>query len=67
MRCIALDPDFAKRSTRQFVCGGMAGTVVLHEKGWLGQKETILHTGESPIWSTEWRANLVAWATDEVR
>lgn len=67
MRTIALEPNFAKRGTRAFVCGGMAGALVLHEKGWLGHKETVLHPGESPVWQVRWRANLISWAVDLVR
>ncbi|KII94565.1 hypothetical protein PLICRDRAFT_97705 [Plicaturopsis crispa FD-325 SS-3] len=64
MRTVALEPSFAKRSTRAFVCGGMAGSLVLREKGWLGHKETVLHTGEGPIWHVRWRGRLIAWAND---
>ncbi|GAA6021958.1 hypothetical protein JCM11491_000307 [Sporobolomyces phaffii] len=64
MRCVALEPNFSKRSTRQFVSGGMAGSLVLSEKGWLGHKETVLYSGEGPIWATEWRGTLIAWASD---
>jgi vacuolar protein sorting-associated protein 41 len=61
-----MEPGFAKRSTRAFVCGGMAGNLVLHEKGWLGHKETVLHSGEGPIWQVRWRERLIAWANDLV-
>ncbi|KAI8982914.1 vacuolar protein sorting-associated protein 41 [Trametes punicea] len=64
VRTVALEPNFAKSSTRSVVSGGMAGNLVLHEKGWLGYKETILHTGEGPIWQVRWRENLIAWAND---
>ncbi|KAJ7195868.1 vacuolar assembling protein VPS41 [Mycena rebaudengoi] len=64
MRTVALEPNFAKRTTRAFVCGGMAGNLVLHEKGWLGHKETVLHLGEGPIWQVRWRGRLIAWAND---
>ncbi|WRT70170.1 uncharacterized protein IL334_007164 [Kwoniella shivajii] len=64
MRAIALEPGFAKKNTRAFVCGGMAGNLILQEKGWLGYKEQILHSGEGPIWAIEWRGNLIAWAND---
>ncbi|KAJ6450316.1 hypothetical protein C8R47DRAFT_998937 [Mycena vitilis] len=64
MRSVALEPNFAKRTTRAFVCGGMAGNLVLHEKGWLGHKETVLHLGEGPIWQIRWRGRLIAWAND---
>ncbi|KAK4056323.1 Vacuolar protein sorting-associated protein 41 [Microbotryomycetes sp. JL221] len=64
MRCVSLDPNFGKRNTMQLVSGGLAGNLVLHEKGWLGHKETILHSGEGPIWATAWRGTLIAWAND---
>ncbi|SCV72404.1 BQ2448_3941 [Microbotryum intermedium] len=64
MRCVALEPNFGKRNTRQLVSGGMAGNLILHEKGWLGYKETTLFSGEGPIWTVAWRANLIAWTSD---
>nr|XP_019044083.1 vacuolar protein sorting 41 [Kwoniella bestiolae CBS 10118]OCF23013.1 vacuolar protein sorting 41 [Kwoniella bestiolae CBS 10118] len=64
MRAIALEPGFAKKNTRAFVCGGMAGNLIMQEKGWLGYKEQIIHSGEGPIWAIEWRGNLIAWAND---
>lgn len=67
MRTVALEPNFSKRSTRAFVCGGMAGNLSLREKGWLGHKETILHLNEGPIWQVRWRSRLIAWANDLVR
>jgi len=66
-RCVALDPEYSRRSNHHFVTGGMAGKLILHERGWLGQKEVVLHSGESPVWAASWRTNLIAWATDEVR
>ncbi|KAF9266084.1 vacuolar assembling protein VPS41 [Marasmius fiardii PR-910] len=64
MRTITLEPNFGKRSTRGFVCGGLAGTLVLREKGWLGHTETTLHLGEGPIWQARWQGRLIAWAND---
>ncbi|EMD40305.1 hypothetical protein CERSUDRAFT_121110 [Gelatoporia subvermispora B] len=64
LRTVALEPNFAKSSTRGVVCGGMAGTLILHEKGWLGYKETVLHANEGPIWQVQWRGRLIAWAND---
>ena len=66
MRSLALEPNFSKRGTRSFVCGGLAGNLILHEKGWLGYKETTLHNGEGPIWHIRWRGALIAWANDLV-
>ncbi|KAF8887029.1 vacuolar assembling protein VPS41 [Gymnopilus junonius] len=64
MRTVAMEPNFAKKGTRAFVCGGLSGTLVLREKGWLGHKETTLHQGEGPIWMVRWRGRLIAWAND---
>ena len=66
MRTVAMEPNFGRRSTRAFVCGGLSGALVLREKGWLGYKETTIHQGEGPIWQVRWRAHLVAWANDNV-
>ncbi len=38
----------------------------MHEKGWLGHKEQMLHSGEGPIYAIQWRNNLIAWANDLV-
>ncbi|KAK4049400.1 Vacuolar protein sorting-associated protein 41 [Microbotryomycetes sp. JL201] len=64
MKCVSLDPHFGKRNTMQLVSGGMAGKLIMHEKGWLGHKETVLHSGEGPIWATAWSGTLIAWAND---
>ena len=66
MRTVAMEPNFAKRGTRAFVCGGLSGALVMREKGWLGHKETTLHVGEGPIWQVRWRGRLIAWANDLV-
>ena len=67
MQAVALEPGFAKKASRTFVCGGMAGNLIMQEKGWLGYKEQIIHSGEGPIWAIEWRGELIAWANDLVR
>ncbi|KAI6043752.1 hypothetical protein EDC04DRAFT_2951962 [Pisolithus marmoratus] len=64
IRTVALEPNFAKKSTRAFICGGLAGKLVLREKGWLGHKESVLHSGEGPIWNVRWRSHLIAWTND---
>lgn len=33
LKCVALDPDFSRKATFQFVSGGLAGQLVLNEKG----------------------------------
>ena len=64
VRAISLEPQISTRGSRAFVCGGMAGQLEMHEKSWLGHKQTILHSGEGPIWTTSWRGTLIAWAND---
>lgn len=64
VRTLALEPHFGRRSSRAFVCGGMAGTLVLREKRWFGHKETVLHAGEGPVFASAWRARWIAWAND---
>jgi hypothetical protein len=66
MRTVAMEPNFAKKSSRAFVCGGLSGSLVMREKGWLGHKETTIHSGEGPIWQVRWRGQLIAWANDTV-
>ncbi|KAF9535140.1 vacuolar assembling protein VPS41 [Crepidotus variabilis] len=64
MRTVAMEPNFAKKGSRAFVCGGLSGALVLREKGWLGHKDTTLYQGEGPIWQVRWRSKLIAWAND---
>ena len=77
VRCVVLDPDYAKSSSRRVVSGGMAGNLVLSEKGsrnlqhelragWFGSSETTLHSGEGPIYAISWRGPYIAWANDAV-
>ncbi|CAG8500991.1 4625_t:CDS:10 [Ambispora gerdemannii] len=68
LKCVALDPNFSRNATGQFVSGGLAGQLILHEKGtvgWFGNNvDTILHQGEGPIYAVKWRGSLIAWAND---
>ncbi|RXW18809.1 hypothetical protein EST38_g7044 [Candolleomyces aberdarensis] len=72
MRTIALEPSFAsKRSTRAFVAGGLAGNLILYDKGWLGHRETVISSNEGPIWQVRWvdgtttgSGGFIAWAND---
>ncbi|CAG8660098.1 10427_t:CDS:10, partial [Acaulospora colombiana] len=67
LKCVALDPDFSKKDTQQFVSGGLAGQLILNEKGWFGHKQdrVLQHSGEGPIYAVRWRGNLIAYANDE--
>lgn len=77
VRCVVLDPEYAKSSSRRVVSGGMAGQLILSEKGtqgiplrftigWFGNSETTLHSGEGPIYTISWRGPYIAWANDAV-
>lgn len=76
MRTIALEPDYATKASKAYVCGGMAGEVVLQSQGWLGnfgmglvggRSSLVINRGEEndgPIWITRWRGDRIAWAND---
>ncbi|KAJ1976237.1 Vacuolar protein sorting-associated protein 41 [Dimargaris verticillata] len=64
MKCIALHPEYRNQPSRPFVAGGMAGDLVLSERGWLGKKDTLLHSGEGPVFNVQWRHTFIAWACD---
>ncbi|KAM9957832.1 hypothetical protein ACTFIW_012804 [Dictyostelium discoideum] len=62
---IALDPEFTNKNTRQFVSGGKQGQLVMNSKGWFRSKETIIHSGEGPIYAIKWSGIFIAWANDQ--
>lgn len=64
MKAIALDPDYAKKSSRRFAAGGLAGHLYYNTKRWLGFRDQVLHSGEGPIHAVKWRTSLIAWAND---
>ncbi|RCH83374.1 Vacuolar protein sorting-associated protein 41, partial [Rhizopus stolonifer] len=64
IKSVSLDPYYARKSTRQFVSGGMAEQLVMSEKGWFGQKDSVLHANEGPIYAIQWRNQFIAWAND---
>ena len=33
-------------------------------QGWLGSKDSVIHSGEGPIHIARWSGNLIAWAND---
>ncbi|ORX62542.1 vacuolar protein sorting-associated protein 41 [Hesseltinella vesiculosa] len=64
VKAVAIDPEYARKNTHQFASGGMAEQLIMNEKGWLGHQNTVLHANEGPIYSIQWRNNLIAWAND---
>lgn len=41
MKAIALDPDYAKKTSRRFAAGGLAGHLYFNSKKWLGYKDQV--------------------------
>jgi len=41
LRVIRLEPHFASRSSRAFVCGGMSGVLTYREKRWFGHRDVV--------------------------
>lgn len=41
-------------------CVGIASALA----PWFGQKDTVVHSGEGPIYAIAWRSSLIAWAND---
>lgn len=64
MKAIALDPDYARKSLRRFVAGGLAGQLIFYSKKWFGYHEQVLHSDEGPIHAVAWRTSFIAWAND---
>ncbi|KAI8596985.1 hypothetical protein EDD21DRAFT_230782 [Dissophora ornata] len=64
VKAVALEPHYARSTSRQFVSGGMAGQLVLNEKGWFGNRDIVLHSGEGPIYAIKWSGTFIAWSND---
>eukprot|EP00854_Cymbomonas_tetramitiformis_P000567 gene567-967_t len=64
IKTVALDPDYAIKKSRQIVTGGLAGNLILNSKGWLGNRDHVLHKGEGTIHAVKWCGSLIAWAND---
>lgn len=60
---VALDPNY--KSSKTFISGGMAGDVILSERGWLGQRsDTILQKSDDPVIAVYWLEGLIIWMND---
>ena len=64
VKALALHSNFSRKGNRQFASGGLAGQLLLNEKGWFLNKDKVLHSGEGPIYSISWEESLIAWAND---
>ena len=49
---------------RIFVSGGIAGQLIYNKRGWIIQKEKIIHEGEGPVECIRWKDQYVAWANE---
>lgn len=41
MKAIALDPDYARKSLKRFVAGGLSGQLIFYTKKWFGYQEQV--------------------------
>lgn len=41
MKAIAIDPDYARKASRRFVTGGLAGNLYFNTKKWLGYRDQV--------------------------
>lgn len=41
MKAIALDPDYARKVSRGFIAGGLAGNLYLNSKKWFGYRDQV--------------------------
>ncbi|KAI9591225.1 hypothetical protein BDF19DRAFT_455828 [Syncephalis fuscata] len=64
LKCVAIEPNYARSTARRIVSGGLAEQLVLYEKGWFSGKNTTLHSNAGPIGAITWRTHLIAWADD---
>jgi hypothetical protein len=64
VKSLALHSKFARKGNRQFVSGGLAGQLLLNEKGWFTNKDKVVHSGEGPVYAIAWADSLIAWAND---
>ncbi|KAI8921093.1 hypothetical protein DFJ77DRAFT_448518 [Powellomyces hirtus] len=64
VKAVSLEPDYSRKTTRQFVSGGMAEVLTMTGKGWFGNKDVTISSGEGPIYTVQWRGNYIAWANE---
>ncbi|CCG84360.1 protein of unknown function [Taphrina deformans PYCC 5710] len=65
LRTVAIDPEYSRNGKGRIASGGLAGQIILSEKGWMGNRESILSAKEGPIMQTAWFGDLLAWSNDQ--
>ncbi|KAI8920586.1 hypothetical protein BC831DRAFT_515430 [Entophlyctis helioformis] len=64
VKAVCLEPGYSRKPTRQFVSGGMAESLIMSGRGWFGNSNVVLHSGEGPIFHITWRGTYIAWANE---
>ncbi|KAL4222561.1 Vacuolar protein sorting-associated protein 41 [Mactra antiquata] len=64
VKSVALEPDFSKSRSKQFVIGTNDDKLVLNERSYFGSKKTTLHDGGGSIREIRWCGHLLAWSDD---
>ncbi|KAJ3030993.1 UNVERIFIED_CONTAM: Vacuolar protein sorting-associated protein 41, partial [Siphonaria sp. JEL0065] len=64
IKCVALEPDYSRKPSRNYVSGGTGEELTLTGKGWFSSVDTVIGSGEGAIWAVQWRNNYIAWAND---
>lgn len=69
MKAIALDPDYARKMSRRFVAGGLAGHLYYNTKKWFGYRDQVctslltnsMHKMPCTFWFLEIKKNLTCF------
>lgn len=64
VKAVALEPNYSKKSSRQFASGGTAEQLILSGKGWFGNRDSVLFANEGRVSTIKWRNDYIAWAND---
>jgi len=64
VKAVALEPNYSKKSSRQFASGGTAEQLILSGKGWFGNKDNVLFANEGRVSTIKWKNDYIAWAND---
>ncbi|KAI9227140.1 MAG: vacuolar assembling protein VPS41 [Piptocephalis tieghemiana] len=64
IKCVQIDPAYAASASRRIASAGLAGTLMMNEKGWFGHQDHRICQGQGGIYAMAWRNRLIAWADD---
>lgn len=65
IKAVALEPDYARSSSRTIITGGRNEHVIMASKSWFGSMaNTTIHSGEGAIFCIKWCGDMVAWANE---